>query len=255
MTALGLRSSGRLGLSSRRRPHSTVPPESPDQISSLAFWYDAEASPTIEASGVIERWDDLSSNGNHAGQTVTSERPIKATDGEGRDVIRFDGIDDTLAVTTPPSFATGVTLFIVFAVRTRSDFSGIVSAAAATGVDHEAFFSLQNASAASEQFQWLGKSAGSDPLLIERDDNTTIGLAILSAAAGNALFEDLDGQGSDTYDGAFATPDQIILAGHYNNGTFGYSAIDVYELGLYTRALAPAERIALYDYLRNKYGL
>jgi hypothetical protein len=255
MTALGLRSSGRLALSPRRRPRSRVPPESPDQISSLAFWYDAEASPTIEASGVIERWDDLSSNGNHAGQAVSSERPIKVTDGGGRDVIRFDGIDDTLAVASPPNLATGVTLFIVFAVRTRSDFSGIVSAAAATGIDHEPFFSLQNASAESGQFQWLGRSAEPDPLLIERDDNATIGLAILSAAAGNALFEDLDGQGSDTYDGAFATPDQIIVAGHYDDGTFGYSAIDVYELGLYTRAITAGERVALYDYLRNKYGL
>lgn len=255
MTALGLRSSGRLALSSRRRPRSTVPPESPDQISSLAFWYDAEASPTIEASGVVERWDDLSSNGNHAGQTVSSERPIKATDGEGRDIIRFDGVDDTLAIASPPSLATGVTLFIVFAVRTRSDFSGIVSAAAATGVDHEAFFSLQSTSAASGQFQWLGHSAGPDPLSIEREDGEAIGLAILSAAAGNARFEDLDGQGLDTYDGTFATPDKIILAGHYNDGTFGYSAIDVYELGLFARALTAGERGALHDYLRNKYGL
>jgi hypothetical protein len=232
-----------------------VPPESPDQISSLAFWYDAEASPMIEASGVVERWDDLSSNGNHAGQAVTDERPVKATDGEGRDVIRFDGIDDTLAIAAPPSLATGVTLFIVFAVRVRSDFSGIVSAAAATGVDHEAFFSLQNASAASGKFQWIAHSGGPDPLLIERDDSAAAGLAILSAAAGNASFEDLDGQGSDTYDGAFATPDKIILAGHYNDGTFGYSAIDVYEIGLFARALTAGERAALHDYLRNKYGL
>ena len=121
MTALGLRSAGRLALSPRRRPRSTVPPASPDQISSLAFWHDAEASPTIEASGVIERWDDLSGNGNHAGQAVSTERPLKVTDGEGRHVIRFDGIDDTLAVTSAPSLATGVTLFLVFVVRTRSD--------------------------------------------------------------------------------------------------------------------------------------
>jgi hypothetical protein len=232
-----------------------VPPESPDQISSLAFWYDAEASPTVEANRVIERWDDLSGNGNHAGQAIIGERPIKATSGEGRDLVRFDGSDDTLAVASPPSLAAGMTLFIVFAVRERSDFTGIVSAAAATGVDHEAFFSLQNASAASERFQWLGLSGGPDPLLIERDDNGTIGLAILSAAAGNAVFADLDGEASDTYEGALATPHQIILAGHYNDGTFGYSAIDVYELGLFARAISATERIALHDYLKNKYGL
>jgi hypothetical protein len=255
MTALGLRSSGRLGLSSRRRARFTVPPESPEQINSLAFWYDAEASPTIETGGAIERWDDLSGNGNHAGQTTTEERPIKAVDTAGRHVIRFDGIDDTLAITSLPSLAGGITLFLVFVVRTRSDFSGIVSAAAATGVDHEAFFSLQNASAESGQFQWLGQSAGLDPLLIERDDHGTIGFAILSAAAGNATFEDLDGQESDGYDGAFAAPDQIIVASHYNNGTLGYSAVDVHELGLYTRALTAGERVALSNYLKNKYGL
>ena len=254
MTTLGLRSSRRLSLSSGGRSRATLPPESPDEISGLAFWYDADASPTIEAAGVVERWDDLSSNGNHAGQAVSSERPIKATDGEGRDVVRFDGIDDTLAVAAPPSLAAGVTLFMVFAVRTRSDFSGIVSAAAETGVDPEAFFSLQNASAASNQFQWLGRSAETDTLLIERNDNATISLAILSAGGGAARFEDVDGQGLDTYDGAFATPDQIVLAGHYDNGTFGYSAIDVYELGLYTRALTAGEGAFLADYLRNKHG-
>jgi hypothetical protein len=255
MTALGLRPSGRLSLSSRRRPRSTVPPESPDQISSLAFWYDAEVSPTIESDGAVERWDDLSGNDNHADQTTSSERPIKTTDGEGRDVIRFDGADDTLAIAAPPSLAAGMTLFIVFAVRVRSDFSGIVSAAAATGVDHEAFFSLQNASAASGQFQWLAHSGGSDPLSIERDDNAAICLAILSATAGEARFDDLDGHGSDTYDGTFGTPDEIVLAAHYNDGTFGYSAIDVYEIGLFTRGLTAGERVALHDYLKNKYGL
>jgi hypothetical protein len=232
-----------------------VTPESPSEISSLEFWYDAEASATIETGGAIERWDDLTSNGNHASQTVSDERPIKATDAAGRNVIRFDGIDDTLAISSPPSLAAGMTLFLVFAVRTRSDFSGIVSAAAATGVDHEAFFSLQNASATSNQFQWLGQSAGSDPLLIQREDHGTIGLAILSAAAGNATFEDLDGQGSDAYDGAFAAPDQIILAGHYDNGTFGYSAVDVHELGLFSRALTAGEKAALSDYLKMKYEI
>ncbi len=241
-------------MSSRGRPRATVPPESPDEIGALAFWYDAEASPTIEAGGVVERWDDLSGNGNHAAQAVGSERPTKTTDGESRDVIRFDGIDDTFAVANPPSLASGFTLFVVLAVRTRSDFSGIVSAAAATGADHVAFFSLQNASAASNQLQWLGRSAEADPLLIERDDHATIGLAILSAGGGNARFEDVDGQGLDTYGGTFATPDQIIVAGHYDDGTVGYSAIDVYELGLYARVLTAGERAFLADHLRNKHG-
>jgi hypothetical protein len=221
----------------------------------LAFWYDAEVSPVIETGGAIERWDDLSGNGNHAIQPVAGERPIKTTDGGGRDVIRFDGIDDTLAVSNPPNLAAGVTLFLVFTVRERSDFSGIVSAAAATGVDHETFFSLQNASAPSDQLEWLGHSADPNPLMIQRNDPGAISLAILSAAGGNAVFEDLEGEGLDQYEGVFGTPNEIIVAGHYDNGTLGYSAIDTHELGLYSRALTAGERSALYDYLANKYGL
>lgn len=256
MTALSLRSSGRLGFGTRRRrSQSTASPETPDQISSLAFWYDASASPTIESGGVIERWDDLSGNGNHAGQAMADERPIKTTDAADRDVIRFDGAEDTLVVASPPDLAAGVSLFVVFAMRTRSDFSGILSAAAATGVDHEAFFTLQNASAASEQFQWLARSASADPLLIQRGDSGTISLAVLSAGGGNATFQDLDGQGTDTYDGTFSTPAEIVLAGHHNDGTFGFAAVDLYEVGLYPRALTPGERTALFDYLQSKYEL
>ncbi|MGH2990748.1 MAG: hypothetical protein ACRDMA_12985 [Solirubrobacterales bacterium] len=256
MTALSLRSSGRLGFSTRRRrSQSTASPEAPDQISSLAFWYDASASPTIESGGVIERWDDLSGNGHHAGQAVNDARPIKMTDAADRDVIRFDGADDILSVASPPDLAAGFGLFVVFAVRTRSDFTGILSAAAATGVDHEAFFTLQNASAVSQQFQCLAHSASADPLLIQRGDSGTIGLAILSAGGGNAIFQDLAGEAADTYEGMFATPAQIVLAGHYNDGTFGYAAVDFYEVGLYARALTPGERTALYNYLQGKYEL
>lgn len=257
MTALGLRSGSRLGFGSKRRRVGSTesPPESPDQISSLAFWYDAELSPTIETGGAIERWDDLSGNDNHANQIASDERPLKVTDGGGRDVLRFDGVDDTLAIAAPPDLAAGVSLFMVFAIRTRSDFSGIVSVAAATGVDHEGFFTLQNASATSGQFQWLGRSAEADPLLIQRNDGGSIGLAVLSAGGGNAIFQDLEGQGADSYDGPFAIPAQIILGGHYDDGTFGYAAVDIYELGLYARALTVGERAAVYGYLKTKYEL
>ena len=232
-----------------------MPPVSPGDINSLAFWYAADTSPVIETGGLIERWDDLSGNGNHAVQTTAAERPSKLLDGEARDVIRFDGLDDTLAVASPPDLAAGVSLFAAFVVRSRTDFAGIVSAAAATGVDHEMFFSLQNASAPSNQFQWFGWSAGPDPILIERDDSGSTGIAILSAGSGNAVFQDQTGHELDTYEGNFGLPDQIVIAGHYDEGTFGYAALDLYEIGLYARALTVGERTTLSDYLKNKYGL
>lgn len=252
MTALGLRSAGRLGLSPRRP--GSVRQFSPSSLPGLAFWYDAADSPVIEAGGVIQRWDDLSGNANHAAQPAPGQRPIKTTDGL-RDVIRLDGIDDALLVASPPSLAGGATLFAVFAMRTRVDFAGIVSVAAATGVDHANFFTLQNASAASGLFRWLGRSTEADTLLIQRPDTGLVALAILAAAGGAASYRDLAAEVADTYGGSFAAPAQIVLGGRYNGATFGYAAVDFYEIGLYSRMLTGVEKNQLADYLIARHGL
>jgi hypothetical protein len=252
MTALGLRAAGRLGLSPRRP--GSIREFSPSTLPGLAFWYDAADSPVIEAGGVIQRWDDLSGNANHAAQPAPGQRPLKTTAG-GRDVIRFDGIDDALLVAAPPSFAGGVTLFAVFAMRTRVDFAGIVSVAAATGVDHANFFTLQNASAASGLFRWLGRSTEANTLLIQRPDPGAPVLAILTAAGGTATYRDLSAEVADPYGGSFAAPAQIVLGGRYNGATFGYSPVNFYEIGVYSRALTGAERDQIAAYLTERYGL
>lgn len=252
MTALGLRSAGRLGLSPRRP--GPPRPFSPSALQGLEFWYDAANSPVIEAGGVVERWDDLSGNANHAAQGAPGQRPTKTTDGL-RDVIRFDGIDNTLLVASPPSLANGVTLFGVFRMRTRVDFTGIVSVAAATGADHASFFTWQNASAASNLFRWFGQSAEPDILELQRPDSGLTSLAILAAAGGDASYRDLSGEASDTYDGSFGTPAQIVLGGRFNDSILGYAAVDLYELGLYSRALTLGQKDQLEGWLRDKYGL
>jgi hypothetical protein len=53
MTAFGLRQSGRLGLSPRRR-RSTAPQFLPDQLADLAFWYRAGDPLNSVASGAVQ---------------------------------------------------------------------------------------------------------------------------------------------------------------------------------------------------------
>jgi hypothetical protein len=250
MTALNLSQQQQLGLSPKKgRGRVTAP----NQLSALEFWYDAVQSPVIETAGGIERLDDLSGNANHAGQTSAGARPIKTLDAAGRDVIRFDGSDDSLDVTTPPSFASGVTVFLVFRMRQRSDFAGIVSASATAGTDHVDFFTFQNASAASGNFQLFGRSTESDTLLWQSADDGGLCYAIFALDGGAGSFRSLGGTATDSYDGGFGTPDEIVLGARFDSGVFGHAGLDLLEVGLYSRKLSTKQMGSLEAYLLDRY--
>ena len=53
---------------------------------------------------------------------------------------------------------------LVYRVRERSDFTGILSATPPAGTDHSDFWTFRNASAASQQMQLFGRSIEADPL-------------------------------------------------------------------------------------------
>ena len=111
MTVLGLRPSGRLGLSPRRR-RSSLPSFSPDQLADLAVWYRAGDPQNTVTAGAVEQAFDLSGNGRHGTASDSTARPLDTTDPDGRAIMRFDGSNDSLQVTSPPSLAAGVTMFI-----------------------------------------------------------------------------------------------------------------------------------------------
>ena len=161
MTALGLRTGSRLRLSGgrRHRESSFVP----TRISGLAFWYDAALS--TYAGGT---WHDLSGNDNHAAQAIVSQRPSHTIDGAGRQVLRFDGVNDALLVNTPPNLSAGFSLFVVYRVRTPVDFRGIFAASAATGADHQQFFTLQYEQVTNQRVQLFGRSIQQNQVVIQR---------------------------------------------------------------------------------------
>ena len=65
-----------------------------------ALWLDAAQGSTItEVSGAVSQWDDKSGNGRHATQATAGSRPaVAAAALGGLDVVRFDGVDDVLAI-------------------------------------------------------------------------------------------------------------------------------------------------------------
>jgi hypothetical protein len=252
MTALGLRTSGRLRFSPRRR--SLARPFLPPRLSDLAFWYDATLSTYASGS-----WHDLSGNGNHALQAIESQRPSPIADGAGRRALRFDGVDDALLVSTPPDLAAGLTLFVVYRVRTPVDFRGIFTASAAGGTDHEQFFALRYEQAANRRIQVFGRSVQADPVVIESVDSTEPQYAIVTFDDNGVDVElrDLNGSASDSSTvEPFGSPAAMVLGARYDQGAVAhFGALDLYEIGLYARALGAAERDHLEAYVQKRHGL
>ncbi len=252
MTALGLRTSSRLRLSPRRRSPASqfVPP----RLSGLAFWYDAALS--TYASGT---WHDLSGNGNHAAQAIASQQPSQTVDGAGRQVLRFDGIDDALLVSAPPGLSAGLTLFVVYRIRTPVDFRGNFTASAATGTDHQHFFTLQYEQVANQRVQVFGRSAQPDQIVVRGVDSTETQYAMVTFDDDGVDVElrDLNGIAGDSSTFApFATPATMVVGARYNAGAvFSFGAVDLYEIGLYARELSPAERDQLETYVQMRHGL
>jgi hypothetical protein len=258
MTALSLRSSWGLGLSQsgRRQAHQPVP-FSPARLGGLAFWYDAEESPVVESGGALEQWRDLSGNANHAQQPTGDERPQKTIDGNGYDVIRFDGIDDGLLVTAPPNLVDGITLFVIFQIRTSTEFGGIVSASAQSGLDHEQYFAFRCGSTADREVQLRGNSLEADPIDIRAVDSTRIQYALFTIGADGAELRDLNGRVTDVSTSiAFGTPDAFALGTGLEDGIpSNRGAVDIYEIGAYRRVLTGSELDQLETYCVARRGL
>jgi len=98
MGALGLRPSGRLGLSPRRRRPFT-PSFAPEQIADLAVWYMAGGPPSAVTGSAIEQAFGQSANGRHGPSSNSGTQPLDASDPDGEvHVMAALGVNSTLTV-------------------------------------------------------------------------------------------------------------------------------------------------------------
>lgn len=88
---------------------------SPLSVANCELWLDAsDAASVTTVSGGVSQWNDLSGNDRHATQTVANNRPTYTDKVNGRNVITFDGTNDSMATGLASSMITGyATLFCV----------------------------------------------------------------------------------------------------------------------------------------------
>lgn len=257
MSAFGLRLNRPLRLSPKRRGSLQPPGFSPDGISDLAFWFDAARSPATLAAGAVERLDDLSAEKRHAVQMDAAHRPVLALDPHGRQVLAFDGDNDWLSLQNPPALASGLTLFVVFRIRERTDFAGIVSAGGLEGTDHASGFAFSTGLSSDSTVMVSAFSAEADPFEVLRAESTEVQYAIVTLAGGAGTVRDVSGEVSETCQATvLAQPLVVALGARLNDAApFAFGAIDLYEVGLFARPLDPTELDQLEGYLRGRRGL
>jgi hypothetical protein len=185
---------------------------------------------------------------------TSTDRPIKTTDGAGRSIVRFDGFDDLLALSGPLPALEPFSVGIVYRMRNRGDFTGILSAVPTAGADHTDFWTFRNASAASFDLELFGRSAALDPLSLVADDSGAMQVAVWTAASGAGTLRDSFGTSSDAYQGVFGTPAEIVLGGRYDSSPFGYAAIDVLATVGASRALSTADQQRLIEWASARWS-
>lgn len=94
-----------------------------------AKWTDTSRTTAATADGAsVAVWDDVWTRGNHLAQATAANRPtLKLSLQNGKDVVRFDGVNDWLEKLAPAGFTgeTGQTILVV-ASRTGSPSFGMM---------------------------------------------------------------------------------------------------------------------------------
>lgn len=88
----------------------------PNEIVGLKQWLVADTADsfTFSSGAVVSQWDDESGEANHVTQASVSKQPTRVAAAlNGRAVVRFDGTDDSLAVTFGAALTQPTTVLLV----------------------------------------------------------------------------------------------------------------------------------------------
>jgi len=122
----------------------------PRSIAGLSLWLDAADASTIIVGTGVSQWRDKSTNGSLWTQGTGNNQPATRTQTlAGKNVLVFDGSNDTLEATTP--FAVTTTPFSIFVVQrviATTNFGHTIAADAGSG-----FAFRQNATTGQVQVQ------------------------------------------------------------------------------------------------------
>ena len=223
-------------------------------VLNLVAWFDAADDNTItEAGGTVSQWDDKSGNGHNATQGSGSLQPEFVADVvNGLPILRFDGIDDVLELSSVVVSGTAArTIFMVCRAETTNTgmvaLNETVGAGAGSIYDMTPEIAIRVASGnrvfnetvvnASVYFVLMFQSAASS--------NVSISIIRLDGVPGTELSVTSQAINTDN------TTNTVIG----KNTTTDFCEVDFGEIIMYDRALSASEIESVERYLGVKWGI
>lgn len=198
-------------------------------------------------------WPDLSGNGRNATQSSTTSQPSIVANGlNGRQVRRFDGVDDCLFY---PDFHTAnITIFAVYKPANNGNIQTLLRKGFTTGLSGEynmrannattVLFGLPSAFASSTKAaggNWIVQAGWADSSFVSSSVN---GGSVTSVSGASAI-------PNNSFRGRIGSS----YASESDTAGFGQLLFgDIAEILIYPTALSTANRQAVESYLRTKWG-
>jgi hypothetical protein len=217
----------------------------------LVLWLKADADLEVDEQGRVRAWRDQSGRSHHTEQSDATRRPQLVADViNGRPAVRFDGKRSFLHVA-------GQVL-----ASQRFTILAVVNDTAGAG-GHREIFSNWNREKNTTTSVFLGTTG---PDTIRFTDNFAgagrltppTDHGVLTAIADDhdaVVYRNADRLGAKGQPLATRTLDTPYVVGQQGDITGEYWHGDIAELIVYNRALAESERIAVWNYLFDRYGI
>ena len=204
---------------------------------------------TYSSGTLVSEWRDKSGNANHVYQSTTASQPTRNTTYSGsgsnaKNVVVFDGTDDSLSSTNSLDLSTGYTMFVLVRGYTSTSDAGVISInnSLAHGI------TIHNGSLA--YFYFGGGDVNTTQSITTSETNI-----LAKRWTGNTGFENRISYKNGTIgynNGVIRTNDStgVLRLGQqstYLNGLIG-------EVIIYNRDLGTAELNKVHGYLSNKWG-
>jgi hypothetical protein len=222
---------------------------SPKSIAGLSLWLDAADSSTITISTGVSVWADKSGNGRNAAQATGGKQPAYNATINGKNVVTFQGTDDTMQIGANAAFNANSQTIIVVARQSSA-------------ANHALWYKADSNSAVGVIMRYR---TGTTFWLYQKNDIGAQTLAHTSNTNTNAnvyatVLEPANQAGF--VNGASVATATVTTAYDNNSGPWlgsrrdvgEYLAGDIAEVLHWNRALSASERSKVEGYLGRKWG-
>jgi hypothetical protein len=203
---------------------------------------------TYSSGTLVSEWRDKSGNANHVYQSTTASQPTRNTTYSGsgsnaKNVVVFDGTDDSLSSTNSLDLSTGYTMFVLVRGYTSTSDAGVISIN--NSLSHG--ITIHNGSLA---YFYFGGGGINTTQSIATSQTNILTKVWTGSTSGNRISYKNGTQGYSTGTMSNTNATGVLRLGQqstYLNGFIG-------EVIIYNRELTAAELIKVHGYLSNKWG-